>query len=73
MPYAVKIGGKVLVDTVYEHEELSKMHWLAYSSGDYDPEDFLMLPRKLMPKIEFEKYPEATTVRVVVHAIELVH
>ncbi|GLQ26158.1 hypothetical protein [Sulfitobacter pacificus] len=73
MAYAVKVADKVLVDTVYEHEELSKLHWLSYSSGDYDPDEFLMLPGKLTPSVEFAKYPEATTVRVLVHAVELVH
>lgn len=62
--FAVKVGGQLKIDTTYEHESLSKMHWLAYNSGDYDLDDFLMLPDRLKPGEEFEKYPEAQIVRV---------
>lgn len=72
MAFAVRVEGKVLVDTVYEHEELSKMHWLAYNTGDYDPSDFNHGEGKLTPSKEFKRYPEAETVRVVVHTIEVV-
>lgn len=62
--FAVKVDGQINIDTTYEYEELSKMHWLSFSSGDYDADDFLMLPGKLKPGVEFAKYPEAQIVRV---------
>ena len=62
--FAVKVDDQVIIDTTYEYEELAKMHWLSYFSGDYDADDFLMLHGKLKPSEEFEKYQRAQIVRV---------
>ena len=64
MAYAVMEDGEIKIDTVYEAAILSKMHWLSYSSGDYDDSDFYMLPGRLNPDIEFERYPEVQIVPV---------
>lgn len=64
MAYAVIEHGKLLVNTVYEAPLLSKMHYLAFCTGDYAEEDFYMLPGRLSPDAEFEHYPQAHVVPV---------
>ena len=67
--FAVLEDGKLKLDTVYSSATLSKMHWLAYSTGDYDDSDFYMLPGRLDSNVEFEKYPEANIVEVAVSIV----
>ncbi len=70
MAFAVRVAGKILVDTVYEAEVLSKTHWLSFFSGDYYLGEFSHGPDQLDAAHEFAKYPEAEIVRVVVYPIE---
>lgn len=69
MPYCVKENGNLLLDTTYEHELLSKIHYLSFNSGDYDESEFHMGPNKLDANKEFENYPLAVTVKVSVSEI----
>lgn len=73
MAFAVVVEGKLLIDTVYEHACLSKMHYLAFNSGDYDQHDFDYGENKLDPNVEFTHYPDARIVPVAVQSIEQVH
>lgn len=73
MAYCVMVAEKLLIDTTYEHEELSKMHYLSFYTGDYDEEEFHHKPDGLKPSIEFTKYPEARTVKVAIQPIRHLH
>lgn len=70
MAYAVFVDGKIKIDTVYEVAALSKFHWLAFNSGDYDQDDFSLLnDRRLDIETEFDRYPEAEVRKVSVAEI----
>ena len=73
MAYCVKLNGKLLIDTTYEHEEMSKFHFLAFCSGDYDQEEFYYKPGALRPSEEFLRYPDAMTVQIAIQTVEQLH
>lgn len=73
MPFAIIVEGKLLIDTVYEHASLSKFHYLAFNTGDYDQHDFDYGENKLDPNVEFAFYPDARIVRVAVQTVDQLH
>lgn len=73
MPFCVMEAGRLLVDTTYEHEELAKIHYLSFNTGDYDESDFYHLPGRLSASKEFTKYPDAETVQVALQLVGKIH
>lgn len=69
--FCVQVGGELITDTTYECEELSKCHYLCFSTGDYDQEVFSSSPGGMSISDEFKKYPQAEVVRVSIQRLEV--